>query len=95
MKSGIQYGNRMTEYIKLNWENAPDGEPIAILYEVDLIDIFPDGHIRAISSLYDGAIEITPIPTVEELNAHIWGDEFHARLMKKSEFESIWRKACL
>ena len=103
----------MTEYIKLNWENAPDGEPIAILYEVDLanerlgldlanerlglrsIDIFPDGHIRAISSLYDGAIEITPIPTVEELNAHIWGDEFHARLMKKSEFESIWRKACL
>ena len=94
----------MTEYIKLNWENAPDGEPIAILYEVDLanerqglrsIDIFSDGHIRAISSLYDGAIEITPIPTVEELNAHIWGDEFHARLMKKSEFESIWRKACL
>ena len=88
----------------LNWENAPDGEPIAILYEVDLanerlglrsIDIFSDGHIRAISSLYDGAIEITPIPTVEELNDHIWGDEFHARLIEKTEFESIWEKACL
>lgn len=94
----------MTEYIELNWENAPAGEPIVILYEVDLanerlglrsIDIFSDGHIRAIPSIYDGAIEITPIPTVKELNAHIWGDEFHARLMKKAEFEAIWEKACL
>ena len=37
-----------------------------------------------------GAIEITPIPTVKELNAHAWGEEFHACLMKKAEFETIW-----
>ena len=57
----------MTEYIKLNWENAPDGEPIAILYEVDLAN--------------------------ERLGLR--SDEFHARLIEKAEFESIWEKACL
>ena len=43
-----------------------------------------------IPDLYDGAIEITPIPTVEELNAHIWGEEFHACVIEKAEFEAIW-----
>ena len=37
-----------------------------------------------------GAIEITPIPTVEELNAHVWGEEFHACVIEKAEFEAIW-----
>ena len=67
----------MIEYIKLFWEGAPDGEPAVILYEVDTenewlvlrsIDIFADGRTRNIPDLYDGAIEITPIPTVDELN---------------------------
>ena len=40
--------------------------------------------------LYDGAIEITPIPTVEELNAHVWGEEFHACIIEQAEFEAIW-----
>ena len=89
----------MIEYIKLFWEGAPDGEPAVILYEVDTenewlvlrsIDIFADGRTRNIPDLYDGAIEITPIPTVEELNAHVWGEEFHACLMEKAEFEAIW-----
>ena len=44
----------------------------------------------AIPDLYDGAIEITPIPTVEELNAHVWGEEFHACIIEKAEFEAIW-----
>lgn len=52
-----------------------------ILYEVDTknerlalrsIDIFMDGHTRNIPDLYEDAIEITPIPTVDELNAHVW-----------------------
>lgn len=43
-----------------------------------------------IDDLYDGAIEITPIPTVEEFNSHVWGEEFHACLMEKAEFERIW-----
>lgn len=89
----------MIEYIQLFWEDASEGEPPVILYEVDTgherlalrsIDIFADGRTRNIPDLYDGAIEITPIPTVEEFNAHIWGEEFHARLMKQAEFEAIW-----
>ncbi len=87
----------MIEYIKLFWASAPEGEPPVILYEVDTenerlasIDIFADGSTRNIPDLYDGAIEITPIPTVEEFNTHVWGEEFYACLMEKSEFESIW-----
>ena len=88
-----------TEYIKLFWEDAPEGEPLVILYEVDTknerlalrsIDIFEDGSTRNIPDLYEGAIEITPIPTVEELNVHIWGEEFHACVIEKAEFEAIW-----
>ena len=87
------------EYIKLFWEDAPGGEPSVILYEVDTenerlalrsIDIFMDSHIRNILDLYAGAIEIAPIPTVEELNAHVWGEEFHACVIEKAEFEAIW-----
>lgn len=87
------------EYIKLFWEGAPEGEPTVILYEVDTgnerlalrsIDIFTDGHTRNIPDLYDGVIEIVPIPTVEEFNAYVWGEEFHACLMEKTEFEAIW-----
>ena len=37
-----------------------------------------------------GVIEITPIPTVEELNAHVWGEEFHACIIEQAEFEAIW-----
>ncbi len=54
------------------------------------IDIFADGCTRNIPNLYDRAIEITPIPTVEELNAHVWGEEFHACVIEKTEFEAIW-----
>ena len=90
----------MIEYIKLFWEGAPEGELSVILYEVDTknerlalrsIDIFMDGHTRNIPDLYDGAIEIMPVPTVEELNAHVWGEEFHACIIEKAEFESIWK----
>ena len=28
--------------------------------------------------------------TVDELNAHVWGEEFHACVIEKAEFESIW-----
>ena len=85
----------MIEYIKLFWEDAPEGEPPVIFYEVDTenerlahrsIDIFADGHTRNIPDLYAGAIEITPIPTVEEFNTH----EFHACIIEKAEFEAIW-----
>ena len=89
----------MIEYIKLFWEDAPEGEPTIILYEVDIenerlalrsIDIFADGRTRNIPDLYDGAIEITPIPTVEELNARVWGEKLHACIIEQAEFEAIW-----
>ena len=96
-------GNGM-EYIKLFWEDAPEGEPPLILYEVETgkerlarrsIDIFADGRACGIEDLYADAVEVTPIPTVEELNAHIWGDKLHACLMEKAEFEAIWEsRAC-
>ena len=82
----------MIEYIKLFWEGAPEGEPSVILYEVDTgnerlalrsIDIFADGRTHNIPDLYDGAIEIAPIPTMEELNTHVWGEEFHACVIEK------------
>ena len=47
-------------------------------------------NTRNIPDLYEDAIEITPIPTVDELNAHVWGEEFHACVIEKAEFEAIW-----
>lgn len=50
----------MMEYIKLFGEDAPEGEPSVILYEVDTenervalhsIDIFADGRTRNIPDL--------------------------------------------
>ena len=77
----------MMEYIKLFWEDAPEGEPSVILYEVDTenerlalhsIDIFADGRTRNIPDLYDGAIEITPIPTVRSEERRV-GKECRSR----------------
>ena len=53
------------------------------------IGIFMNGHTRNIPDLYDGTIEITPIPTVEELNAHVWGEAFYASVIETAEFEAI------
>lgn len=88
------------EYIKLFWKDAPVGEPSIILYEVDTenerlalrsIDIFADGHTHNITDLYDGVIEIVPIPTVEELNAHVWGESFMPTRWKKQNLRSSGR----
>ena len=54
------------------------------------IDIFADGRTHNIPDLYDGVIEDDADPTVEELNAHVWGEEFHACIIEKAEFEAIW-----
>ncbi len=87
------------EYIKLFWEHELKEEPVIILYEVKVdkerlamrsIDIFRDGTTKNIDDLYAEAIEITPIPTVEELNAHVWGEELQAYLISKEEFEHVW-----
>ena len=58
----------------------PDGLKFRLLYDAGV----------ELLALYDGAIEITPIPTVEELNAHVWGEEFHACVIEQAEFEAAW-----
>lgn len=87
------------EYIKLFWEHELDNEPVIILYEVDLendrlalrsIDIFADRICKNIDDFYRDVIEIVSIPTVEEFNSHIWGEEFYACLMSEQEFEKTW-----
>lgn len=87
------------EYLKLFWEHELNGEPVIILYEVNSdnerlavrsIDIFADGSTNNIDDLYEDVIEIVSIPTVDELNCHIWGEEFFACLIQKEEFEKIW-----
>lgn len=87
------------EYIKLYWEYNFDDEPIVIFYEVCVeverlakrsIDVYENGEIKKVDDLYEGVIEITPIPTVEEFNSGVWGDEFFASLVTQEEFESVW-----
>ena len=90
----------MIEYIKLFWEGAPEGEPLVILYEVDTenerlalrsIDIFSGRpHPQHTLTFTTELSKSRPIPTVEELNAHVWGEEFHACVIEKAEFEAIW-----
>lgn len=87
------------EYIKLFWLDAPASEPVVIFYEIDAanerlaarsINIFADRSCEKLPDLYDGAIEIVPIPTVGELNAAVWGEGFYASSMTGEEFEKVW-----
>lgn len=74
------------EYIKLYWEHELDNEPVIILYEINLendrlalrsIDIFADRKTRNIDNLYEEAIEIVSIPTIEEFET-IWNEHFYS-----------------
>ena len=88
------------EYIKLFWEGAPEGEPSVILYEVDTenerlahrsIDIFCRWpHPQHTLTFTTALSRSRRSPPVEELNAHVWGEEFHACVIEKAEFEAIW-----
>ena len=88
----------MMEYIKLFWEGAPEGEPVVILYHdrsaLRSIDVFPNRRTKNIEDFYADVLEITPIPTVEELNAGVWGEEFRAYLIDKADFEKVWKARC-
>ncbi len=95
----MEMGERKMEYIRLFWEHDLADEPTSMLYEVDTqndrlaarsIDIFRNGNIHKIPDLYAGAIEITPIPTVEEFGADLYGEEFRAFQITEEEFEAVW-----
>ncbi len=87
------------EYIKVFMEYESDNMPIVYFYEVDLnderfalrgIEVFVDRTIEFYDDLYCDVIEACPIPTVDELNAKIWGEGFYATVISKEEFEQIW-----
>lgn len=87
------------EYIQLFVEYESDDLPMVYFYEVDLnnerfslrdIEVFMDRTVKRIDDPYCDVIEDYPIPTVDELNAKIWGDGFYARIISKEEFDKIW-----
>lgn len=73
--------------------------PILYFYEVDLnddrfalraIEVFSDRTVKFYIDLYCDAIEMCPIPTVDELNAEVWGEGFYATIISKDKFDEIW-----
>ena len=50
----------------------------------------PEGEPPVILYEVDTEHERLAIPTVEEFNAHVWGEEFHACLIEKTEFAAVW-----
>ena len=92
MESGI-------EYIQLFMEYESDDMPVVYFYEVDLkddrfalrgIEVFADRTVKIEDDLYRDVIEACPIPTVDELNAKVWGEGFHAAIVSKEDFDEIW-----
>lgn len=87
------------EYVKLFWKHDYPDDPVVIIYEVDLdderyavrlIDIYADGHTSNQEDKAWGYVTEAPVPTVEEFNTTDYGEEFHACLISKEEFEKIW-----
>lgn len=91
------------EYLKFFWKHNFPTDPVVIIYEVDLdderyairlIDIFADGHTSNQEDKAWGYVTEDPVPTVEEFNEEYnkadYGEDFHACLISKEEFEEIW-----
>lgn len=87
------------EYIKLFMEYESDDLPLVYFYEVNLqdsrfilrqIEVFIDRTVKLDDDPYRDVIEMCPIPTVDELNAKVWGEGFYAKIISKEEFEVIW-----
>ena len=87
------------EYIKLFIEYESDDMPVVYFYEVNLqdnrfilreIEVFIDRTVKLDDDPYRDVIEMCPIPTVDELNAKVWGEGFYAKIISKEEFEEIW-----
>ena len=87
------------EYLKVFMEYESDDMPMVYFYEVDLNDerlalrdmeVFVDGTVKIYDEPYRDVIEVCSIPTVDELNAKIWGEGFCAKIISKEEFDEIW-----
>ncbi|MBE6890052.1 MAG: hypothetical protein E7485_08580 [Ruminococcaceae bacterium] len=88
------------EYVKVFMTYESADMPVVYFYEVALnhqrlalraIEVYPDRRVRTYDDLYHDAIEATPIPTVEELNAQVWGEGFFATVIHKQEFDEIYK----
>ena len=86
------------EYIQLFMEYESDDMPVVYFYEVDLKDnrfalremeIFADRTVKIENDLYRDVIEVCSIPTVDELNAKVWGEGF-STIISREEFDEIW-----
>ncbi len=80
-------------------EYESDDLPLVYFYEVNLqdnrfilreIEVFIDRTVKLDDDPYRDVIEMCPIPTVDELNAKVWGEGFYAKIISKEEFEEIW-----
>lgn len=87
------------EYIQLFMEYESDDMPMVYFYEVNLdddrfalraIEVFVNRMVKIYKDLYCDVIEACPIPTVDELNAKVWGEGFYAIIISKEKFEEIW-----
>lgn len=96
--------NQSLEYLKVSWSHSYPDEPELIFYEVDLahdrqclrsIELFADSSIKSINNLYEQAIEITPIPAINEINQGIWGEELTATAISQEEFNSLFAQGQL
>ena len=73
------------EYVKLFMQYESDDIPVVYFYEVDIederlaireIEVFANGEVKLDDDPYADVIEVCSIPTVEELNARVWGEGF-------------------
>ena len=87
------------EYVKLFMQYESDGIPVVYFYEVDIederlaireIEVFANGEVKLDDDPYADVIEVCSIPTVEELNARVWGEGFYATIISREEFNEIW-----
>ena len=87
------------EYVQLFMQYESDDIPMVFFYEVDLkdnrfaireIQVFANGEVKLDDDPYADVIEVCSIPTVDELNAEVWGEGFYATIISGEEFNEIW-----
>lgn len=87
------------EYVQLFMQYESDDIPVVYFYEVDIederlaireIEVFANGEVKLDDDPYADVIEVCSIPTVEELNARVWGEGFYATIISREEFNEIW-----
>lgn len=88
------------EYIQVFMEYESVDMPLVYFYEVDLsegrfahraMEVFTSRKVHHMKDLYSDVIEKLPIPTLDELNTGVWGEDFYAVLISREDFERVWK----